>query len=89
MTTSENEPQPLMDPLLGAILTANVNWSNDLSDRVIENKDREIAEWKSRFLKLWERIEKENFDVDSLRMWVILEDFSYFAGIAAQDLDTK
>lgn len=89
MTTNEKPQNPHLSPLMADILTANAKWSADLSDRVMDNKDREIREWKERFLKLWDRLEKENVTVDSLRIEVILNQFSHFAGIAARDLDSK
>jgi hypothetical protein len=88
MTTSENAPKPLLDPFLASILTASVNWSNDLSDQVIADKDREITDWKNRFLNLWEDMQKENRSVDSLRIQIVINDYSHYAGIAARDLDT-
>lgn len=89
MTTSENEPKPLIDPLLASILTANVKWSNDLSDRVMDSKDREIREWKERFLQLWDDMDKENRSVDSLRIQIVLNDYAHFAGVASRELDSK
>lgn len=89
MTTSENKPQPLMDPLLGQILGQMAKDSAWTTNQVLDNQDREINEWKSRFLQLWDRIEKENHTVDSLRIELVLNDYSYHAGIAARDLDTK
>jgi hypothetical protein len=89
MTTNENPQNPHLSPLMASILTANAKWSNDLSDRVLDNKDREIAEWKERFLQLWDDMDKENRSVDSLRIQVVLNDYAYHAGVAARDLDTK
>ena len=68
-----NEPEQMpFSPLLADILTANVKWSADLSDRVIDNKDREIAELQKNYTELWEAIDKANDKIDSLTLDTIL-----------------
>jgi hypothetical protein len=92
MTTEENtqpDEKIVLDPLLAQILTANVKWSADLNDRVLDNKDREITKWQSLFLKLYEAIETANTKVDSLRIEKELQRFAYDADTACQALDAK
>lgn len=54
--------------LLGQILTANVKWSQDMSNRVEENLQRDAKEWRDAFTTLWDMIDKDNDKVDSMRI---------------------
>lgn len=54
--------------LLGQVLTANVKWSQDLSNQVEENLQRDAKEWRDAFVRLWDMIDKDNDKVDSMRI---------------------
>lgn len=88
MTTSENEPKPLMDPLVGAIFTQmskDAAWTQNQLDK---HNQEEIQIWKSRFLRLFDAVEEANDKVDSFRIHSILVGFGQAANTAAKDLDT-
>ena len=87
MTTNENTDRAI-SPLAADIFTAMAKQSEWTTNAVFDNKDREIREWKERFVKLWDHVQKENHRVDSLRIQIVLDDFSYLAGTAARSLDS-
>jgi len=89
MTTADNTENTIpLSPLMGAILTANAKWSEDLTNQVLDNKDREIAEWKSAFAKLYDAIDKANDTVDSLRIERILGTFAQKRDFSVTSVDT-
>lgn len=92
MTINET-PQPdekiILDPLMANIFTAMFKDTEDITNRVMDNKDREIREWQSRFLKLFEAIDQANTKVDSLRIERELQHFAFHADTAARALDVK
>lgn len=89
MTTNENDQNPHLSPLMANILTANAKWSERVTNQVFANQDREIREWKERFLKLFDRISEDNIKADSLRIQQTLDHFAWHADQAARTLDLQ
>lgn len=88
MTTTENtESNITISPLIGAIVMASVQHAEDLTDQLLENKDREIAEWKSAFAALFDTVQSANESVDSLKIGRILGGFSQKREWAVPDVD--
>lgn len=77
MTTTENTQDDIpVSPLMGSILTASVQQVQETTDQLLENKDQEIAEWKSAFAKLYDFINSANDSVDSAKIERILNRFN-------------
>lgn len=74
---SEREDEPLIpqdkDNLLGQILTANVKWSQDISNRVEENLQRDAKYWRDAFKALFDDISEVNEVVDSRKIDRLLD----------------
>jgi hypothetical protein len=85
----EDKESTIIDPLMANVFTAMFKESEWTTNQVFANKDREIREWQSRFLKLFEAIETANTKVDSLRIDNELSHFAYDANTAARALDAK
>lgn len=84
--TQENTEETIhLSPLMANILTANAKWSEDLTNRVMDNKDREIAEWKSAFRKLFDAVDFANESVDSMKIDRILGTFAQKRGWAVPE----
>ena len=77
-----------LSPLMADIFTANARWSEDLSNRVMENKDREIADWKAAFAKLYDAVDFANEKVDSVKIDRILGNFGQKRGWAEAEVTT-
>ena len=72
--TESTVPKSVEDmQLLGQVLTANAKWSQDISNRVEENLQRDAKEWRDAFVKLWDAIEGANEKVDSMRINLCLD----------------
>lgn len=90
MTTTENtEGNITVSPLMGAILTASVQQAQDTTEQLLENKDREIAEWKAAFSALFDSIVSANETVDSMKIGRVLSAFSQKREWAVPDEDFR
>jgi hypothetical protein len=87
MTTNENTDRTI-SPLAADIFTAMAKQSEWTTNQVLDNKDREIKEWKQRFLMLFEAVENANIKADSLSIDHVLMTFSHNADTAARNLDS-
>lgn len=88
MTTTENtEDNITVSPLMGAILMAGVQQSQETTDQLLENKDSEIAEWKAAFARLFDAVDSANESVDSLKIARIVGAFSQKREWAVPDVD--
>jgi hypothetical protein len=77
MKTTENTQGDIpVSPIMGAILMAGVQQSQETTDQLLESKDQEIAEWKSAFAKLYDAIDSANVSVDSMKIGRIVGVFS-------------
>ena len=77
MTNTDNtEDNISISPLAGAILQASVQQAEGTTEQLLENKDREIAEWKDAFAKLYRSVDVANDSVDSMKIGRILDRFS-------------
>lgn len=90
MTTTENTQGDIpVSPLMGAILTASVQQVEDTTNQLLENKDSEIAEWKSAFSMLFDAVKSANESVDSMKIGRVLGVFSQKREWAVPDVDVR
>lgn len=71
------EEHVVIEPLLANIFTAMAKQSEDITNRVLDNKDREIREWKDRFIKLYDAVAMANGKIDSARLGRILDHYAW------------
>jgi hypothetical protein len=90
MTTTENTKDNItISPLMGAIVMASVQQAEDVTDLLLENKDREIAEWKAAFSALFDAVQSANESVDSMKIGRIVGSFSQKREWAVPDVDFR
>lgn len=70
--------------LIGQVMRANARFSEDIANRVEDNYQRNVDEWKEAFLKLYVAVENVNEVVDSKRVDDVLFKFGQKASFAAQ-----
>lgn len=84
---TENKPDIVIPgdsaELLGQIFKANASWSEQIQNRVEENYQREVIEWKQAFLDLYNSVDSINEVVDSKKLDNVLYRFGQKAGYAS------
>jgi hypothetical protein len=78
-----------IDPFLANVFTAMFKQSEDITNRVLDNKDAEIRAWQSRFFKLYDAVAVANLKIDSVQLERILDHWAWDAEQADRALDAN
>lgn len=63
----------IIEPFVADVFTAMFNQSANTTNAVMDNYERNIADWKKAYAKLWDAVDRANYDhIDSQRLNNIL-----------------
>lgn len=64
-------------PFVASVFTAMAAQSEATTNQVFDNYERQIADWKADYAKLWDAVERTNERLDSQSLGNILFNTSY------------